>query len=146
MSNALHWRETIRTQGKVFSNYGHGKLPPIHSRDIAAVAVRALISEGHDRKTYALTGPEALSIGEQVDILSEALGRRIEYVPITDEVARKGMEKAGMPALLIDALIPFATFIRSGKAAEVLPTVEEVTGRPALTFRDWACENAEAFV
>jgi uncharacterized protein YbjT (DUF2867 family) len=145
MSNALHWRETVRTQGKVFSNYGDGKLPSVHPRDIAAVAVRALTSDGHERKTYHLTGPEALSVGEQVDILSEVLGRRIEYVPITDEVARKGMEKAGMPALLIDALIPFATFIRSGRAAEVLPTVEEVTSRPALTFLDWAREHAEAF-
>jgi uncharacterized protein YbjT (DUF2867 family) len=146
MSNALHWRETVRTQGKVFSNYGDGKLPSVHPRDIAAVAVRALTSDGHERKTYHLTGPEALSVGEQVDILSEVLGRRIEYVPITDEVARKGMEKAGMPALLIDALIPFAAFIRSGRAAEVLPTVEEVTSRPALTFLDWAREHAEAFV
>jgi len=145
MSNALHWRETVRTQGKVFSNYGDGKLPSVHPRDIAAVAVRALTSDGHERKTYHLTGPEALSVGEQVDILSEVLGRRIEYVPITDDVARKGMEKAGMPALLIDALIPFAAFIRSGRAAEVLPTVEEVTSRPALTFLDWAREHAEAF-
>ena len=146
MSNALHWRETVRTQGKVFSNYGDGKLPSVHPRDIAAVAVRALTADGHERKTYYLTGPEALSVGEQVDILSEVLGRRIEYVPITDDVARKGMEKAGMPALLIDALIPFAAFIRSGRAAEVLPTVEEVTSRPALTFLDWAPEHAEAFV
>jgi (4-alkanoyl-5-oxo-2,5-dihydrofuran-3-yl)methyl phosphate reductase len=146
MSNALHWRETVRTQGKVFSNYGDGKLPSVHPRDIAAVAVRALTSSGHEWKTYHLTGPEALSVGEQVDILSEVLDRRIEYVPITDDVARKGMEKAGMPTLLIDALIPFAAFIRSGRAAEVLPTVEEVTGRPALTFLDWAREHAEAFL
>jgi (4-alkanoyl-5-oxo-2,5-dihydrofuran-3-yl)methyl phosphate reductase len=146
MSNALYWREAIRAQGKVFSNYGDGKLPSVHPRDIAAVAVRALTSDGHEGKTYELTGPEALSIREQVDILSDVLGTRIEYVPISDDAARKGMEKAGMPALLIDALIPFAAFIRSGRAAEVLPTVEKVTGRPALTFRDWAREHAKAFL
>jgi uncharacterized protein YbjT (DUF2867 family) len=39
MSNALHWRESIRVQGKVFSNYGDGKLPSVHPRDIAAVVV-----------------------------------------------------------------------------------------------------------
>jgi uncharacterized protein YbjT (DUF2867 family) len=145
MSNALYWRETIRTRGKVFSNYGDGRLPSVHPRDIAAVAVRALTSDGHEGKTYHLTGPEALSIGEQVSILSDVLGRRIEYVPITDEAARKGMEQAGMPTFLIDALIPFAAFIRTGKAAAVLPTVEEVTGRSALRFLDWAVEHAEAF-
>ena len=145
MSNALHWRESIRAQGKVFSNYGDGKLPSVHPRDIAAVAARALTSDGLGGKAYPLTGPEALSVGEQVKILSDAIGRPLEYVPITDEVARKGMEKAGLPSLLIDALVPFAAYIRSGKAAHVFRTVEEVMGRPPLTFGDWARENAASF-
>jgi len=145
MSNALHWRETIRSQGKVFSNYGEGKLPPVHPRDIAAVVVRALASEGHEGKEYSVTGPEALTVGEQVRILSNAIGRTIEYVPVTDEMARKGMESAGMPVFLIDALLPFAEFIRRGKAGHVHRTVETVTGRAAFTFSDWARENATAF-
>jgi uncharacterized protein YbjT (DUF2867 family) len=145
MSNALHWRASIRAQGKVFSNYGDGKLPPVHPRDIAAVAVRALTSDGHEGKAYPLTGPEALSMSEQVKILEDAIGQPLEYVPITDEAARKGMEQAGMPPCLIDALVPFAAFIRSGKAAHLCHTVEEVTGRPPLRFRDWTKENAAAF-
>lgn len=145
MSNALHWRPSIRAQRKVFSNYGDGKLPPVHPRDIAAVAVRALTSDGHEGKVYPLTGPEALSISEQVKILADEIGQPLEYVPITDEAARKGMEHAGMPSFLIDALLPFAAFIRSGKAARVFHTVEEVTGRPPLRFGDWAKENAAAF-
>jgi len=136
MSNALHWRESIRTGGKVFSNYGDGKLPPVHPCDIAAVAVRALTSDGHEGKTYSLTGPEALSTREQVRILSDAIGKPLEYVPVTDDATRKQMERAGMPSFLIDALVPFAAFIRSGKAARVFPTVEEVTGRGAFTFKD----------
>jgi hypothetical protein len=55
------------------------------------------------------------------------------------------MEQAGLPAFLIDALLPFAAFIRSGKAAQVFKTVEEVTGRRPFTFDDWARENADAF-
>lgn len=145
MSNALHWRPSIRAQRKVFSNYGDGKLPPVHPRDIAAVAVRALTSNGHEDNVYPLTGPEALKVSEQVKILADAIGEPLEYVPITDEAARQGMEHAGMPSYLIDALLPFAAFIRSGKAARVFPTVEQVTGRPPLTFSDWAKENAAAF-
>jgi hypothetical protein len=80
-----------------------------------------------------------------VEILSDALGKKLEYVSITDEMARKGMEQAGMPGLLIDALVAFTGFIRSGKAAAVSGSVPEVTGRPAFTFRDWARENVEAF-
>src|SRR5262249_27124584 len=145
MSNALHWRETIRSAGKVFSNYGEGKLPPVHPRDIAAVAVRALTTPGHEGKSYVITGPEALSISEQVKILSSAIGKRIEYVPVSDDAIRSGMERAGLPSPLINALIPFASYIRSGKAAEVLPTVHNVTGRQPFSFSDWARENAAAF-
>lgn len=145
MSNALHWRETIRGSGKVFSNYGDGKLPLVHPRDIAAVAVRALTTPGHEGKTYMLTGPEALSVSEQVKILANAIGRPINYVPVSDEAIRAGMENAGLPAPLINALVPFGAFIRSGRAAQVFPTVQDVTGRQPFTFGDWARENAAAF-
>lgn len=145
MSNALHWRETIRTAGKVFSNYGDGKLPPVHPRDIAAIAVRALTLPGHEGKRYTITGPEALTVSEQVKILANAVGKRIEYVPVPDEAIRAGMEKAGLPSPLINALVPFGAFIRTGKAAQVFPTVQEVTGRQPFTFSDWARENAAAF-
>jgi uncharacterized protein YbjT (DUF2867 family) len=145
MCNALHWRGSIRTQGKVFSNYGEGKLPSIHPRDIAAVAACALTCPGHEGAEYLLTGPEALSVREQVKILSDATGRELAYVPVTDEAARVGMEKAGMPGFLIETLLPFAAYIRDGKAGRVLGTVEEVTGRQGLRFEAWARENAGAF-
>jgi uncharacterized protein YbjT (DUF2867 family) len=144
-SNALFWRDSIKGQAKVFSNYGDGKLPYIHPRDIAAVAVRALTEPGHEGKAYPVTGPEALSVSELVQILSDAVCKPIEYVPITDDVAREGMQKAGLPIFLIDAMLPFASFVRSGKGAEVLPTVEQVTGRKSLTFDDWAREHAADF-
>ena len=145
MSNALYWTDSIKGQGKVFSNYGDGKVAYIHPRDIAAVAVRALTEPGHEGKVYPVTGPEALNVSELVQLLSEAVGKPIEYVPITDDAAREGMQKAGLPTFLIDALLPFASFVRSGKGAETLPTVEQVIGRKQLTFADWAREHAADF-
>ena len=145
MSNALFWRYTIKSLGKVFSNYGDGKTTPIHPRDIAAVAVRALTAPGHEEKAYSLTGPQAISVAEQVRILSDAIDKRIEYVPITDEIAREQMQRAGLPSPYIDALLPFGAHVRAGKAAHVLDTVEQVTGKQPLTFAQWAREHAEAF-
>ena len=145
MSNSLFWADSIRREGRVYSNFGDGRTAPIHPSDIAAAAVLALTTPGHEGKAWPLTGPEALSTGEQVRLLAAALGRPIEFVPISDEVARAGMEQAGMPAYLIEALLPFAAVVRSGKAGDVLPTVEQLTGRPALRFAEWARENAGAF-
>jgi uncharacterized protein YbjT (DUF2867 family) len=145
MSNALLWRGSIKNLGKVFSNYGDGKTTPIHPRDIAAVAVRALTAPGHEGKAYPLTGPQAISVAEQVRILSDAIGKPIEYVPITDEVAREQMQKAGVPSVYIDAMLPFGAHVRAGKSSKVLDTVEQVTGKQPLTFADWAREHADAF-
>jgi len=145
MSNALFWKGTIKSLGKVFSNYGDGKVTPIHPRDIAAVAVRALTTPGHEGKAYPLTGPQAISVAEQVRILSDAIGKPIEYVPITDEVAREQMQRAGLPGLYIDALLPFGAQVRAGKSGRVLDTVKQVTGKQPLTFADWAQEHADQF-
>ena len=88
MSNALFWSGTIRSQGKVFSNFGDGKVPYIHPSDIAAVAVRALTEAGHEGKAYELTGQEALSVGDQVRILANVISRSIEVVHVSDEATR----------------------------------------------------------
>jgi uncharacterized protein YbjT (DUF2867 family) len=145
MSNALQWAGTIKAAGKVFSPYGEGKLVPIHPRDIAAVAVLALTTAGHEGKAYGLTGSEPLSTREQTAILSEVAGRPIAYVPIDDATARENMIKAGLPAPIVDSLLQFAANVRAGKGAEVAPDFERVTGRKPLRFVDWARENAAAF-
>jgi uncharacterized protein YbjT (DUF2867 family) len=145
MSNALGWALSVKSQGQILLNFGDGKFAPIHPRDIAAVVVKALTEAGHEGKAYPLTGPEALSVLDIARVLSFTLGRPIEYVPITDEVVREAMADAGIPPPVIDALVAFGTFVRSGQAATVLPNVEQVTGRKALTFAQWAKENAAAF-
>jgi uncharacterized protein YbjT (DUF2867 family) len=145
MSNALAWARTVKSQGKVFANYKDGKVAPIHPRDIAAVAVRALTSPGHEGKSYPLTGGEALSMVEQVAILSAAVGKPVLFVPISDDAAREGMLKAGLPPAVVEALVEISGSPRTGRASEPLPTVEEVLGRKPLTWAEWARENAAAF-
>ncbi len=145
MSNALNWAPAIRTSGKVFLPYGEGKVVPIHPRDIASVAALALTQPGHESQAYSLTGAQALGATELMAILSEARGNPIEYVPITDEAASESMLKAGLPPALVEGLMKIAGSIRRGEAGTPLSTLEEVLGRPALTWRDWARENAAAF-
>ncbi len=144
-SNALFWRDTIRAERCVFSNFGEGRLPFVHPRDIAAVAALALTSDGHAGQAWPVTGPVAISTGEQVRLLGEVLGQRLEHVVISDEAARERMRLSGMPDALIQALLPFAAVVRSGRATEVFDTVPRLLGRPALGFECWARENADAF-
>jgi uncharacterized protein YbjT (DUF2867 family) len=145
MSNSLQWVGTIKAQGKVFGPFGDGKMVPVHPRDIAAVAVKALTTPGHEGKAYLLTGPESLNMAEQVRVLAEETGRAIQYVAVPPEAARDNMLKAGMPANYADALLKVAAMVRAGQMGQPLPTVQQVTGRKALTWHEWARENALAF-
>jgi uncharacterized protein YbjT (DUF2867 family) len=55
MTNALQWAGSIRSEGVVRAPLGHVRSAPIDPRDIAAVAVRALVSSGHEGKIYTLS-------------------------------------------------------------------------------------------
>ena len=132
MSNALNWAPAIRSAGKVFLPYGEGKVVAIHPRDIASVAAKALTEPGHENKAYSLTGAQALGATEMMAILSEVVGKPIAYVPVSDEAAGEAMLKAGMPPILVEALMKLAGGIRRGEAGTPLPTLEQVLGRKAL--------------
>ena len=145
MTNALGWASTIKSQGAVYAPAGEGRLSVVDPRDIAAVAVRALIEPGHEGKAYDLTGPEALTTAEQVATISAVIEKPIKYVDVPPAAARTAMLGMGMPAELADAMLEFMELVRSGKAGMVADSVQRVTGRPARTFEAWARENASYF-
>jgi uncharacterized protein YbjT (DUF2867 family) len=114
-------------------------------RDIAAVAAKALTSSGHERKTYEITGPEALSYGEVAKKFSAALGREIQYFAITPEQQRDAMLKMGLPQYTSDAILDLQRYYDAGHAARVSPDVERLAGRKATTFDQFARDFAAAF-
>ena len=67
---------------------GKGRVAMIDARDIATVAVAALLGDGHAGKTYTLTGPEALSFDEVAKIVSQQTGMQIRHVEVPSEDPR----------------------------------------------------------
>ncbi len=145
MSNALMWAPSIKAQGVVYAPFAHAKTAAVDPADIAAVAARALTEPGHEAKTYPLTGPELLAAADQVEALGAALGRPLRLVDVPPEAAKAAMVDSGMPAELADAVIASMAQAGTDHAMAVLPTVEQVTGRPARSFAEWAAAHLEAF-
>lgn len=143
MSNALRWRDQLAGGDEVRVPFPTVRTAPVDPYDIAAVAARALLDDGHEGAVHALSGPESLLPEEQVAVLGRVLGRDLRCVGLTDAEARAEME-AAMPAAYVDA---FFSFYVDGTLDEsrVLPTVEQVTGRPARTFEQWCGAHAGAF-
>ncbi|MCU1683624.1 MAG: NAD(P)-dependent oxidoreductase [Amycolatopsis sp.] len=145
MSNALRWAGSISSHDSVYAPYGEGRAAVIDPADIAAAAVAALTGLGHENTAYSLTGPAALSPGEQVEILSEVLDRPLRFIPVPESAALDGMLKAGMPPIVADATMQTMAIALEPAGSQLEPTVEQLAGRPARTFAEWAQAHRAAF-
>lgn len=146
-ANSLLWTVDLAQQIKagdvVRGPYGQAAGAPMHEADLAAVAVAALTSERHAGAKYRLTGPQSLTHIEQVQLIGEAIGRRLRYEELPPEVAKEQISQR-VPPPVVDTLFDvWASYV--GKPAPVTNTVERVAGRPARTFAEWAADHAADF-
>jgi uncharacterized protein YbjT (DUF2867 family) len=143
--NTTHRRE-ILGRSEIFIPAGRSKTSFLHVRDIAAVAVAALSQGGHTNQAYDLTGPETLDYWQAADILSETLGRKITYRnpgPLRF-LLRTVREGTPLPFALVMTGLYTAT--RMGQADIVTGEVERLTGRPPISFRQYAEETRSAWL
>ena len=143
--NYFGYAETIKNQNVFYAPLGDGKISLVDVRDIAAVAVAALTEDDHNGKKYAVTGSESLSNQIIAETFSDVLGREIKYIDVPEAQARQQMLDGKMPAWMVDAVLELNGIGKAGYLAEARPTVEEVTRRKPITFRQFAEENKTAF-
>jgi uncharacterized protein YbjT (DUF2867 family) len=143
MSNALAWAPMMGRGDRVAIPFASRPAASIDPADVAAVAAAALTQDGHAGTAYELSGPEVLTPQNELRILAATLHRSLQLIEPPIEATRTGMVGAGMPEAVVDAII--ARVLTSDDGFEVLPTVEQVVGRPAATFAHWAQTHAGMF-
>lgn len=131
--------------GNIYLPFGQGAVSWVDGRDVAAVAVAALLGSGHEGKAYPVSGSEALSMEQVAQILSEATGRTIRFVDVPEEAARGAMLGMQMPEWMVSAMMELHALNKANYASAVVPTVQEITGRAPRSFRDFARDNAAAW-
>jgi uncharacterized protein YbjT (DUF2867 family) len=136
---------TIKTDNAFYLDVGDGKVSFVDTRDIASVAVAALTTSGHEGQSYTITGSEALSHTQAAAILSQVLGRTINYVDAPEDAVRQGMQGAGMPDEIVNSLLELYTSYKAGLAAEISPVIEQVTGKKPISFEQFAQDYAEVW-
>jgi uncharacterized protein YbjT (DUF2867 family) len=134
------WAHQIRAGDGVRWPYGAAETAPVDERDIAAVAARALVDDGHAGGDYVVTGPESLSQAQQVSAIGAAIGRQLRF----DEVSPEEFRREIMPHPAADMLLA-AWRATLGHPAFITSAVADLTGSPARTFRQWAADHAGAF-
>ncbi|SEF10941.1 NAD(P)H-binding protein [Streptomyces sp. Ag109_O5-10] len=141
-TNALRWAPQIRAGNTVHGVFAGMLTAPIHEDDIAAVAERALLDDGHEGAAHRLTGPAATTNADQIAAIGRAVGRELSFVEVPPEEAAP-LFPGTPPAMLQGLLKTFGATV--GVPPEITGTVEEITGSPARTFGQWAADHAADF-
>ena len=140
------WIQGILAQGKIFLPVGDAKGSFIDARDIASVAATLLTSDTFANRDFDLTGAESLDHHEVAAILSEVTGKTITYQEVSPEAMRSNLLAAGLPADYSEFLLLILSFFKLGYAAAVLPSVEEITGKAPISFRQYAQDYRQAWL
>ncbi|GAA3555446.1 SDR family oxidoreductase [Kribbella ginsengisoli] len=143
-TNTLEWADQLRTGNVVRLPSPNAARSLIHERDIAEVAVQALLGDTHIGQSHTLTGPEVLTQAAQVATLAKVLDRPLGVEEIPTPEARHSMLTQGLdPAFVDSALTYWASLVTTPEP--VTTTVETLLNHPARTYHQWAEDHAADF-
>lgn len=99
--------------------------------DLADVVV-ALLSDGtHQGEVLELTGPEALTFPQVMQVLHEQAGRTVIFQEISVPEYIDGAVAAGLHVDVAHGLAELFSEVLDGRNLRTTPTVEHILGRPA---------------
>lgn len=145
----------VMASGQWIGNAGLGKEAMVWRDDCAACAVAVLAGEGHENRTYDITGPELQDFAEVTALMAELTGVPLEYVAVDDDAQYAMFDAMGIPRRPVDDqyvgaipwnsddMVTFGAAIRGGFLAICSNDVERLLGRPARSVRQMIADNAE---
>jgi uncharacterized protein YbjT (DUF2867 family) len=138
------WSPQIRDGDVVNGPYASASNAPIVESDIAAVAAQALLTDELVAQKIPLTGPEAFTNTELVEIIGSVLDRPLRYQEVSSAFVRERFIGSGFPAEFADAYIAYLA-ATVDRPALVTHEVEKILGRPAESFAHWVSEHRHLF-
>lgn len=132
----------LRT-GELALPAGETPEPFIDLEDVADVAAEVLTRpSGHIGATYELTGPDALTFGTAVEMISRASGQFITYKQISAAEYTALLVEQGVDAQDAEHVTEMFVLMENGSLATTTDTVASVLGRPPRSFQDYVLRTA----
>jgi len=126
----------VGADGVIRGPAGDGRAAAVMRSDVAAATAAVLTSEGHEGRTYDLTGPEAFSLADAAETMGRLTGRAVSFHDESDEEAFAS--RAGQaPDWEVRGWVSSYWAIREGLLADVSPHVRELTGRDPVSLSDY---------
>jgi uncharacterized protein YbjT (DUF2867 family) len=138
------WSAQLQAGDVVTGPYALASTAPIVDADIAAVAARALLTDNLNGRKLALTGPQAFTNAEMVDVIATVLDRPLRYQEVPPEAVRQHFVGLGFPAAFADAYTAYLA-VTVDKPAAVTHELDAILGRPAESFATWIAKHRALF-
>jgi len=132
--------------GTLYAASADGKIGYVTREDCARAAAATLADGFEGRRSFDITGPEALSQYDVADIASKISGKTVNYVPLTLEALINGMVSAGLPQPVAELYASFDGAAAKGELNVVTNAVEELTGRKPTSVEDFLAANRQALL
>jgi uncharacterized protein YbjT (DUF2867 family) len=138
---------TIPKEGKLYLPYGDERHAPVAAADIARVVVGLLADPApHIGERLVVTGPKNMKVDEMAEVLTEELGRPVEYVDIPGKAWGQILgDVAGMPPFLVTHLKAVAQDHKNGIFSAETDVVERIGGQPPQSLAAFIRENRARF-
>jgi uncharacterized protein YbjT (DUF2867 family) len=138
--------QSVRDRSRIELPFGQGKTNPVAAADVARVVAAVLANPGaHLGRIYELTGPRSQDMHAVAQEYSSALNREVTYSDIHPEDWERELKRAGLSEHLTHHLVTMAELNRAGRYDQLADGVQRVTGRPAMSVREFVSLHADEF-
>ena len=133
------------SDGVIRGPAGDGRVAVVAREDIADVAAAVLMGDGHDGRTYDVTGPEAITLYDIAEELSRGTGRSITYHAETLEEAYASRASYGAPGWEVEGWVTSYVAIAAGELNVISDTVSRLAGHAPMTLPDYLRRHPESY-
>ncbi len=119
---------------------GDGRFAAASRNDLAEAHAAILSEDGHENRTYSLTGDPAVSFSDIADILSKIYGKSVPYITISDEEFIASARSQGVQDFVAEFVLGWVRGMNYGEWEGQTTDLETLIGHKPQTvaelFRD----------
>ncbi|EHQ26114.1 NmrA family NAD(P)-binding protein [Mucilaginibacter paludis] len=135
----------IKGNNRLLSPFGNASYAPVAGEDTGRVIAAVLANpDQFAGQTLELYGAEEMTQFQVAQILSEELGRKIDYIPMEIEPFGEMLKQYFTP-YFVQHIDGVAQDFRSGISGGMNDNVEKITGQKPLTIRDYIQSHIQIF-
>lgn len=122
---------------------GEGRISLVDAQDVAELASKILLHPMiFHRQTLEVTGSKSYSISDMTSFLSFHAGKRMNYVPVTEEAFKKLPSFKKMHPMEEELLLSRHRALKAGEFSWISGHYEKIMGKEPRRFEDFCAERA----